>query len=248
MKKLTYIFLLLPFTFLNAQESIQTDRPDQTESPAITPKNYLQVETGFLYENVDRDTENFSHPTILWKYGINENFELRVITEFNSEKIINFRESGIPPVTVGFKAKLAEEHKFFPKISFIGHLTANKLASEYFKTAHPAPSFRFLFQHTLTEKLSLGYNLGAEWNGETPDATGIYTVSTAYSFNEKLGGFAELYGFLNEFQKPDHRFDAGLTYLINDDFQIDASAGVGISEIAPKHFLSCGLSYRFNTK
>ena len=126
MKKLTYIFILLPFTFLNAQESIQTDRPDQTESPSITPKNYLQVETGFLYENVDRDTENFSHPTILWKYGINENFELRVITEFNSEKITDFRESGIPPLTFGFKAKLAEEHKYFPKISMRIHLVLSR--------------------------------------------------------------------------------------------------------------------------
>lgn len=247
MKKLTYIFLLLPFTFLNAQESIQTDRPDQTESPAITPKNYLQVETGFFYEKVDRNTQNFSHPTVLLKYGINENFELRLSSEFNSEKTGIYKQSGTPPLSFGFKAKLTDENKYLPKISFIGHLTANRLASAAFKTVHPAPSFRVLFQHTLTEKLSLGYNLGAEWNGDTQEATGIYTVSTAYSFNEKLGGFAEVYGFLNEFQKPDHRFDAGFTYLINNDFQIDASAGVRLSEMAPNHFLSCGISYRFNT-
>ena len=30
--------------FLNAQETIQLDRPDQTESIYVVPKNYLQTE------------------------------------------------------------------------------------------------------------------------------------------------------------------------------------------------------------
>ena len=30
--------------FLNAQETIQLDRPDQTESVYVVPKNYLQTE------------------------------------------------------------------------------------------------------------------------------------------------------------------------------------------------------------
>lgn len=248
MKKILIPFILISFSDLKSQESIQTDRPDQTESPAITPKNFLQIETGFLFEKQDRYSENFSHPTILWKYGVNENFELRMVTEFNSEKTETEKYSAIAPLTFGFKAKLTEEKKWFPKISFLGHLTTNKWGSKDFQTTYVAPSFRFLFQHTVSEKLSIGYNLGAEWNGENPDATGIYTLSGAYSFTEKFGGFAEFYGFLNQFQKADHRFDAGFTYLVNNDFQIDASSGFGISKIAPEYFISCGFSYRFPLK
>ena len=170
-----------------------------------------------------------------------------MVTEFNSEKFQGERISGIVPLTFGFKAKLTEEKKFLPKISFLGHLTANKLGSKDFQTTHIVPTFRLLFQHTLSEKLSLGYNFGAEWNGETPDATGIYTLSTAYSITEKLGGFAEVYGYINETKKPDHRFDTGFTYLVNDNLQIDATTGFGISKISPDYFLSCGISYRFNT-
>ena len=232
---------------VNGQESIQTDRPDQTESPAITPKNHLQIETGVFYEKTDRDSENFSYPTLLWKYGINENFELRMITEFNSEKMGSNRNAGVSPLSLGFKTRLSEEKKYVPKISFMGHLTVNKLASESFKTTYPAPSFRFVFQHTLSDKINLGYNVGAEWNGETPDATGIYTIATSYSFTEKLGGFAEIYGVINRYHKPDHRFDAGFTYLLTDDLQMDASSGIGLSEISPAYFLSFGVSYRFRT-
>ncbi|WP_185146669.1 transporter [Chryseobacterium sp.] len=248
MKNICFILLfLLPF-ILEAQESIQTDRPDQTESVAITPKNFLQIESGLLYEKTGDNSESYSHPTVLWKYGINENFELRMVTEFNTERSENKNLSGLAPMTLGFKAKLAEEIKFLPAISFIGSLTLNKTGTQTFQTPYTAPAFRFLLQHTLSEKWSLGYNLGAEWNGESPDATGIYTLSAAYSLTEKLGAFAEFYGFLNKYQSADHRFDAGFTYLLNDNLQIDASSGLGISKISPDYFLSCGISYRFSTR
>ena len=35
--------------FLNAQETIQLDRPDQTESVYVVPKNYLHTEMGFMF-------------------------------------------------------------------------------------------------------------------------------------------------------------------------------------------------------
>ncbi len=104
---------------------------------------------------------------------MHENFEVRLGTDFSSEIASSDRKSGIPPLTFGFKVKLADEKVFFPRISFLGHLTANRRASSNYKTHHPAPSLRSLFHHTLSDRLSLGYNLGAEWNGENTDITGI---------------------------------------------------------------------------
>ncbi len=246
-----YLFLIFASTgiFNSAQEStIQTDRPDQTESPAIIPINQLQTEIGFMFEKQNKDFQNYLSPTILWKYGLTQNMELRMITEIATNSFKNQKNFGVVPLTFGFKVNLLEEQSMMPKTSFIGHLTTSNLGSKSFHTKHIAPSFRFLFQHSLSEKLNLGYNIGAKWNGETPDATGIYTISTAYAFSEKFGGFIELYGFLNKFQSSDHRFDGGITYLINQDFQLDASTGVGISEISPEYFFSFGVSYRFPLK
>ena len=244
MKKRYSSLLLIVTQVLYAQETIQTDRPDQTESTSITPKRNLQLESGFFYEKKDTESRNISHPTLLIKYGVNKNLELRAGTE----TVYQERNSGISPITLGFKAKLMEERKLMPSLAFLGQVTLNSLASKNFKTPYTAPSFRLLFNHTLSDKLNLGYNLGAEWNGVTPDVTGVYTVSTSYSFDEKLGMFAEFYGYLNKFEKADHRFDAGVTYLISNNFQVDTSAGIGISKISPDYFVSAGVSYRFSTK
>ena len=248
MKKL---FIVLFFNFLlfsKAQETIQTDRPDQTESPSITPRNHLQIETGLLYEKQNRDAASFLHPTILWKYGLNDHVEIRLETEFLTQKDGVKSSTGLAPLTFGFKTKLVEEHKSLPNISFLGNLTTNKLGSRDFQTTYLAPAFRFLFDHTLSDKLSLGYNLGAEWDGENAAATGIYSLAAGYSFTEKLSGFAEVYGFINKFTKADLRFDTGFTYLLNNNFMLDTSVGLGLSEVSPEYFLSCGFSYRFPLK
>lgn len=114
MRKIIFIFLLTIYSNLKAQESIQTDRPDQTESTSITPTNLLQIETGLFFEKNSDQSTNYSHPTVLWKYGINENFELRMVTEFNSENFENKKMTGIAPLTFGFKAKLLKENKIIP--------------------------------------------------------------------------------------------------------------------------------------
>ena len=60
--------------------SIQTDRPDQTECPFITPRHYFQFENGFSYEKNDKDLTAFVTPTVLTRFGINKFFELRLIS------------------------------------------------------------------------------------------------------------------------------------------------------------------------
>ncbi|HSD06629.1 transporter [Flavobacterium sp.] len=225
--------------------SIETDRPDQTESPAIVPKNYFQFENGFSYEKTDNHSNEYVIPSTLTKFGINDHLELRLITEFmiandNEQKI-----TGIAPVLIGFKTRLFEEKGIIPLTSFIAHLSLPKLASKNFKTDYYAPEFRFTMQHTLSDKLSLGYNLGAEWDGITPEPTFIYTITSGFKFSEKVNGYIELYGFIPQLQKADHRFDAGLNYLLNPNHQLDISGGFGLSETSPDYFVALGYSFRF---
>lgn len=232
---------------LNAQNSepIQLDRPDQTECPFITPKKFIQVECGINAEKVNSTEQSYSMPTILWKYGINEKIELRLITELNSIHSKTVQQTGLNPVTIGFKTSLWEESDWIPKASFIGHITSADLGSESFHTNYIAPSFRFTFQHTLTDKLIVAYNLGAEWNGENADQSYIYTLTTGYSINQHLGCYAELYGFLPKNSRADHRVDGGFTYLLSHHIITDLSGGVGITSNAPLAYVSLGFSFRF---
>ena len=225
--------------------SIQLDRPDQTECPFITPKKYIQIEKGFVKESFSKKQKFFNYPSTLWKYGVNEKLELRLITELVSEKTTGKKITGFAPITIGFKTSLFEEKGFIPKTSLIGHITTSKIGSKEFHTKYTAPSFRFTMQHTLTNKISLAYNLGAEWNGENSEQSYIYTFTTGFGLTDKIGCYTELYGYLPAKNNADHRFDCGLTYLINNDFMADISGGLGISENAPKNYISFGLSYRF---
>ncbi len=226
---------------------IQLDRPDQTECPFIVPAKYVQVEMGISYENADADSKNFAYPSALWKYGINDNVELRLITEVASEKNRAFTTKGIRPLTIGFKARLWEEKGMIPKTSFIGHLQSSALGSNKFRTTYVAPAFRFTMQHTLSSNLSLGYNLGAEWNGETPEPTYLYTLTVGKSWTERLGSYAEIYGFVPQGEKAAHLVDLGFTYLLTNDLMADISGGFGLTDNAPHNFIAMGISFRINT-
>ena len=171
-KFLWTIILLLPVACLRAQvEKIDTDRPDQTESAAIVPKNYFQAEFGFNKENAFYDNYDLIHPTALFKYGLKK-FEFRLVTTIRSsyEHLVPNPKwtKGIDPIEVGFKAALWEEKKLLPKTSFIFHLGLPILASKNFRTDHIAPTFVFTMQHSLTGNIGFGYNLGATWDGFSP--------------------------------------------------------------------------------
>lgn len=242
--------IVLWLAFLNSalaqiSSPIQTDRPDQTECPFITPTKYMQLEIGFPYQKTTKYSKEISVPTILTKFGINNKFELRLITEYSISREDSRQISGIQPIAIGFKSQLLEEKGIIPTMSFIGHFHLPKLASKAVQTNYYAPEFRFTMQHTLTKNQTLSYNLGAEWDGETPFPTFIYTLTTGYSFTEKISGYIELYGFIPQKDQADHRFDGGFNYLINPNHQLDLSVGMGLSNHAPAYFISLGYSFRF---
>lgn len=239
--KILLLFLLFSFSIHSQTiEPIQADRPDQTETPAIVPKGMFQVETGFTFQKNDAFSKSFSLPSTLWKYGVNENFELRLITEFLSEE----KKTGFTPIYIGFKVKLVDEKGIVPKTSFIGHISLPNASSKEFKTEFFAPEFRFVMQHTLSEKISFSYNLGAEWDGFSAEPTFIYTNAIGYSITEKLGSYIEIFGFIPQKENSNHSIDGGITYLINPNFMLDLSSSIGISKNAPKNYFAFGFSFR----
>lgn len=249
------ILLLLTGAYsVSAQSSkpeIVTDRPDQTEAPSLVPAGGLQVETGFIYEkdqNAGITTTNYTYNTTLIKYGVNEHFELRFISEYLGEhvRLSETQKSsvkGFSPLALGVKIKLAEENGFWPQAAIIGHINL-KSGSEAFAPSYTAVDFRFTLAHTLSDRFSLSYNLGAEWDGEAPGATLLYTLSLGYVLTDRAGLFVESYSFFPEEGKADNRFDAGFTYKFTPVVQWDISSGFGLSESAPDYFVSTGLSFR----
>jgi hypothetical protein len=254
MKRIVITLLTIGTAFSTAlsqeKSEIITDRPDQTEAPALVPTGGLQIETGFIYEKDAEkkvNTTSFTYNTTLLKYGVNENFELRFISEYLGERTVNETEvstvKGFSPLAIGLKIRLADEKGFWPQTALIGHVNL-KTGSSEFEPHYTAADFRFTMAHTLSDKFSLSYNIGAEWDGESPETRFLYTLSIGYVVSKRIGLFVEGYSFFPEESKADNRIDGGVTVKFTPIVQWDISGGVGLSSNAPDSFVSTGLSVR----
>ena len=233
-----------------------TDRPDATESPTAMPKGYLQVETGGFYESFEDNgikNETYTYNTTLVRYGLLNNLELRLGWDFlegqtkvNGMTLDNVT-SGFNPLLFGFKTTIAEENGWMPEIGFLGHLYLPFTAGTDYKPETTGVDFRFSFANTLSEKSSIAYNLGAAWRDDSPEAAYLYTIAYGYSITGKLGAYAELYGDFPENSKANHLWDAGLTYLVSNNVQLDATVGSSITK-GQDLLLSAGVSFRVPSK
>ncbi|MEK6650652.1 MAG: hypothetical protein AABY75_06730, partial [Bacteroidota bacterium] len=83
MRKAIILAATVPFLAVTAQtqtKPIETDRPDQTESTAITPTGSFQFEHGFALER-EGGISLIAHPATLVKCGVSERFEIRWVME-----------------------------------------------------------------------------------------------------------------------------------------------------------------------
>ena len=240
----------------NSVEPLVTDRPDATEGSSTVGKGILQFETGGLYEAFEENnvkTENYTYNTMLVRYGILDNLELRLgwdfvegVTRLNGNKLDNVI-SGLSPLLLGMKLDIAEEDGCMPEIALLGHVHPIFSASEDYRPETTGVDFRLALSHTLSEKSSLGYNIGAEWKNDSSEANGIYSISYGYSVSEKLGTFAELYGDFPEDSTANHYWDAGLTFLVSNNVQLDATVGTSLTE-GQDLLVSGGVSFRIPFK
>lgn len=257
-----YKYLLPVFFFFSgislvlAQENLQeeemiTDRPDETEAPTLVNKGFLQVESGFFIEEREGEIleKTTGYNTTLLRYGLLSNLELRIgfdVVKIREENIAvgekGVVSTGLEPLLLGAKIGIAEEKGAFPEIGFMGHIYLPFVAAEDLKPETTGVDFRFAFSHDFGNS-DLSYNLGAKWWEDTASATFIYTVAYGFDITENLGAFGELYGDLPENSGAEHNWDAGLTYNLKNNIQLDAFVGTGING-DQKIKYGAGLSFR----
>ena len=254
--KVYYIFSFALLSILsqvsNSQQTgrMETDRPDQTESPVITKNKYFQTEIGFNLEK-NNGFSSLIIPTILWKYGLLKKLELRLVTEFNiieTPVIIpdgNEINSGLAPVIVGGKWSLWEEKGLLPKTALLFHLGIPATASKKFIPPRWATGFRLAMQHTISEITGIGYNIGVEWDGESKTPFWVYTLSSGFNIGKRWYSYAEVFGSFRKNEFPEHNFDTGIGFYINDNVKLDLSSGFDITKHADQHYFAIGVSFRF---
>lgn len=252
----TLSFLLFLISTSAQVEKIETDRPGETNTPTTVPRKWVQLETGFLMQiekHYPKLKDHFiQHPSVLSKYGIGNRIELRLITELGTLKEENVNGTtlltGITNVQLGGKVNFLKEKGIRPKTSLIAHYNFRRLRTLY-KDSIDGANFRFAMLHTLSKTISVGYNIGMNWNRFGSPPSYIYTFSPRFNISEKWFAYIEVFGSFRSPKKynPENNIGAGFAYYVNDNFKIDASAGFGLSKEAPDKFYSIGASFKFKT-
>jgi predicted porin len=260
MKKLFLILFLLVSSSSFAQEipPISTDRPDQTESPDIVPLKYTQIEAGLSYERLRYDHINgviyeiFTTPDVLVRYGLAKTVELRFGASVNTGKTTvnglgNSTSTDFGPLMIGAKFNITEEGEILPKTSLLFEADMPALtiksSDSYFN-----PAIKLCFSNELPTLGELSYNLGIDMDngGNTTTSTFLYSISFGFDFTSRVGMFTEVYGFIPfESQSSRHYVDAGFTYLVNNNTQIDVSGGYDFQDNLTDYFIGAGISFRF---
>ena len=94
--------------------------------------------------------------------------------------------------------------------------------------------------HVITDDIGVGYNLGYN-NFGVGDGDATYSLAIGVGITDKVGVYFEPYGEFIEFDEHISNFDAGFTFLLRDNFQLDYSFGVGLNN--DMNYMSVGFSW-----
>ncbi len=238
-----YIYILLFVCFVQvAHTQIVTDRPDQTESSSTVKSGDLQIESGLLlgFEGEgEQATRQILAPTTLFRYGINQWFELRLLSQFETLKSNGIENQGISDIEIGTKIQLLQNENINTEIAFLSHLVTSS-GSAGFRSEQLGTINKLSISHSINENVGIGYNLGYNYFG-TGSGDFTYSVALGVAVNDKVAIYIEPYGDLVDFEEHVANFDAGFTYLVHKDLQLDFSFGTGLNHTM--NYLSVGASW-----
>ena len=244
---------------------IVTDRPSESAGPTPVPRGVVQIETGYKFSRFLTDgkrTDTHELPDLLLRFGVVRGFEVRVTAIGYGFKNLDsdgrreepeqpIQKDGFHDVSVGVKWALTEEGARRPALSLLADVSV-PVGDPGFTDDYVNPKLLLLFTNTLTERLSLTYNVGPSFitfqeTGEKRTVVDLaYTAMLSGPVTERTAWFAELFGSfaLSDARTSRHSVQAGLTFLAARNFQLDVRAGVGAVADVPTWLLGTGFAVR----
>lgn len=244
-----------------AAPELVTDRPDQTESSVVVLPGYAQIETGWTFSRKDtasvRD-ETHEFPGTLIRVGVVDRVEFRLdwnggVWEETGSAAQRTQSRGAGDMDVGTKLYFWGEEGWIPEVALLAGVSL-PVGDEDLSSQQSDPTFQLSLSHTLSDRVSFGYNLGATWESDLNEGGDRerfsffnYTAALGIGMTERAGLFVEVFGDVPTEANggPANALDGGVTYLVRDNVQLDAAVGVGLSQEADDWFVGFGLSLRF---
>lgn len=228
-KYILAIFVLILFFPLapGAQHTIVTDRPGQNDSPVTIPRGSFQIETGSLVE-ITEQRRSWALNNTLFKYGLFQNLEVRLITELNhikSRPLGEINTLGTGDMLFGVKYQFLNGST---SGGYLGHIIVPSGTPEV-SNGNLGMNHHIAMNHQVTEWLSVTWNAGIEYFVED-DLNGLFALSFGFGITDRIGYFTEIYGDWPGFEGLNFYYDHGFTFLVKQNLQLDFSMGTGISD------------------
>lgn len=259
------VITLLPLFLLavnaQAEDEIQTDRPDFVESSNTVGKGRFQIETSVAFEfdkNSIERSRTFATPTLM-RLGVSEDWELRFETDGRlnqgvqdlATRQIN-RASGYGDFSLGLKWHQddGDEKTFSPSTGWLFHLDM-PAGSKAFLSHQVRPSLRYVAEWELPNDYSIGVMPGViyEVNDDRDRYwAGIFGLVVGKSFTDKFRGFVEFGGQTITSKSnggSQLTFDIGVAYLLTNLVQLDLLYNRGLNRYTPDDFFGMGLSIKY---
>jgi len=236
-----------------------TNRPGFTEASRAVFKSGFQIETGFQYSKTPTVLksagssdyqEDVLAPNLGLLYGVSKNVEIRIFANYEGQRISPFNSEytyDFNSLLVGTKINLIEAKGLVPEMALLvslGISTDKFNAKVWPATALFAWSYSLPANFGLSGNLSYGYDLEFEEGYSITNPNHInYTVNLGYSINDKLGTYAEVYGYnnLGSGTGLDVKMAGGFMYRINPKLQVDLIGGYGFEE--GSYLVNAGFSW-----
>ena len=237
---------------------INPDRPGLTDGSNVVGAGFFQIETGMQQEfrrNNTLEDRRIFLPTLL-RLGINAQWEARIENNVHTWQRQTHSSSGVSksqgyvPVSLGVKYHMQDANgSAQPSLGAILRVFPESGSGSY-RSSQTTGDFRLVADWDFAPDWSLNPNLGLaiyEDGKQQLFTTGLFAMTLTYSQSEVLRFFGST-GVHSPEEKNGKTaiiYEAGMTYSISRNVQLEFSTGVGAAgSTAPDSFIAAGISVR----
>ncbi|HEY9230484.1 MAG TPA: transporter [Gemmatimonadaceae bacterium] len=232
---------------------ISADRPSVTDGVTTIPRGTAQLESGYTATCGGGEPCDHSVGEALLRLGLWSRTEARIaLNSYEVEPQDGSTQRGFDDASLDFKIRLYvapdSQIQLTPSTSlFVG--TSVPTGNGDFGARHPAPMAKLAVDWFLGRRFDLAANaiIGAQLDDQGRYTQSGASVSLSKDFAEHLGGYFEWYALGGNAHSAlsSHSLNAGLSFTIRRDFQVDARYGGAITGSDRNWFFGVGFARRW---
>lgn len=219
----------------------------------------ISFELGYVYFNDRGPDSSFDahvYPDLLLRQGMFADwFEFRLgwtyLSDREREGNVVSHHNRSSDLLVGAKIALTPQEGILPEMAIIPQMLVPISNDPILGGGEVLPGLNWVYAWDLSDAISMGGStqMIRALDEVTGDPYGLFAQSWVFGFSltERIGAYGEYFVLI-----PDgadtlltaHFVNGGLTYLVNNDLQLDIRVGMSLSNNADDFFVGTGLSYR----